>query len=131
MAQDQARGRHCRCRSGADHLTDREVEVLLLVAAGKHNKEIAEALGISTRTVDHHLRTMLRRAGVQGRAELVARCYAAEIMVGGTWPPACSGSRCLGPPGVPEPGRRRETSVNRQARADSRSVGVPVPRAGR
>ncbi len=109
MAQDHARGRLCRCRSGADHLTDREVEVLLLVAVGKHNKEIAKVLGISTRTVDHHLRTMLRRAGVQGRAELVARCYAAEIMIAGIWPPAWSGSRCLAWPGDPktEPQPRR------------------------
>jgi DNA-binding CsgD family transcriptional regulator len=95
MAQDHARGRLCRCRSGADHLTDREVDVLLLVAAGRHNNEIAKVLGISTRTVDHHLRTMLRRAGVQSRVELVSRCYAAEIMVAGTWPPAWSGTRCL------------------------------------
>ena len=102
MAQDHARGRLCRCRSGAGHLTDREVEVLLLVAVGKHNKEIAKVLGISTRTVDHHLRTMLRRASVQGRAELVARCYAAEIMIAGIWPPAWSGSRCLAWPGEAE-----------------------------
>jgi DNA-binding CsgD family transcriptional regulator len=95
MAQDHARGKLCRCRSGADHLTDRELDVLLLVAAGRHNNEIAKVLGISTRTVDHHLRTMLRRAGVQSRVELVARCYAAEIMVAGTWPPAWSGTRCL------------------------------------
>jgi DNA-binding CsgD family transcriptional regulator len=102
MAQDHAGGRLCRCRSGADHLTDREVDVLLLVAVGKHNKEIAKVLGISTRTVDHHLRTMLRRAGVQGRAELVARCYAAEIMIAGVWPPAWSGRRCLAWPGGQE-----------------------------
>jgi DNA-binding CsgD family transcriptional regulator len=107
MAQDHARGRHRRCQSDADHLTDREVDVLLLVALGKHNKEIAQVLGISTRTVDHHLRTMLRRAGAQSRVELVARCYAAEIMVAGTWPPAWSGSRCLAEPGSfgPAPGR--------------------------
>jgi DNA-binding CsgD family transcriptional regulator len=104
MAQDHARGGICRCQSGADHLTDRELEVLLLVAVGKHNKEIAKVLGISTRTVDHHLRTMLRRASVQGRAELVARCYAAGIMVAGTWPPAWSGSRCLAWPADPKTG---------------------------
>jgi DNA-binding CsgD family transcriptional regulator len=95
MPQDHARGRPCRCRPGADHLTDREVEVLLLVAAGRHNKEIARALGISTRTVDHHLRTMLRRAGAESRVELVARCYAAGTMIPDAWPPAWSGSRCL------------------------------------
>jgi DNA-binding CsgD family transcriptional regulator len=95
MLQDHARGMPCRCRPGADHLTDREVEVLLLVAAGRHNNEIAQALGISTRTVDHHLRTMLRRAAAASRVELVARCYAAGIMIPGGWPPIWSGSRCL------------------------------------
>ncbi len=110
MAQEHARGKHCRCRSGADHLTDREVDVLLLVAAGQHNKEIAQVLGISTRTVDHHLRTMLRRAGAQSRVELVARCYAAEIMVAGTWPPAWSGGRCLAEPGSSRPAQGRAAS---------------------
>jgi|CZKT01.1.fsa_nt_gi DNA-binding CsgD family transcriptional regulator len=95
MPQDQGRGRPCRCQSGADHLTDREIEVLVLVAAGRHNKQIAQELGISTRTVDHHLRTMLRRARAETRSELVARCYAAGILMAGTWPPGWSGGRCL------------------------------------
>jgi len=83
------------CRPGADHLTDREIEVLLLVAVGGHNKQIAKELGISTRTVDHHLRTMLRKVGAESRSELVARCYAAGLMIPAAWPPAWSGSRCL------------------------------------
>ena len=88
-------------------------------------------LGISTRTVDHHLRTMLRRAGAQSRVELVARCYAAEIMVAGTWPPAWSGGRCLAEPGSSRPGRGRAASGHLTGCADSRSVGVPALRAGR
>jgi DNA-binding CsgD family transcriptional regulator len=95
MSDDQARGNSCRCRSAAGHLTEREVEVLLLVASGRHNKQIAQVLGISTRTVDHHLRAMLLRAGADTRAELIARCYVAGILDHGSWPPAWSGSSCL------------------------------------
>ena len=36
-------------------LTDRELEVLLALAAGKTNKEIAETLGISPKTAGHHV----------------------------------------------------------------------------
>jgi DNA-binding NarL/FixJ family response regulator len=36
-------------------LTDREVEVLRLLARGQRNKEIANALGISARTAQHHV----------------------------------------------------------------------------
>ncbi len=113
MPQDHAGGNPRRCQPGTDHLTDREVEVLLLVAAGRRNKQIAEQLGISTRTVDHHLRAMLRRAGALSRAELVARCYAAGIMIPQAWPPAWSGRRCLSTGGrAPD---RRSVSVPRRA----------------
>jgi DNA-binding CsgD family transcriptional regulator len=95
MSEDQARGNSCHCKSAAGHLTEREIEVLLLVASGQHNKQIALALGISTRTVDHHLRAMLVRAGANSRAELIARCYVAGILDRGTWPPAWSGAHCL------------------------------------
>jgi DNA-binding CsgD family transcriptional regulator len=95
MPQDQGGGNSCGCRSGDRHLTDREIEVLLLVAAGKHNKEIAASLGISTRTVDHHLRTMLRRAAAGTRAELIARCYTVRILAPASWPPTWTGRQCL------------------------------------
>lgn len=45
-------------------LTEREVEVLQLVAAEKSSKEIAEDLFISIRTVDTHRKNLLRKVGV-------------------------------------------------------------------
>lgn len=44
-------------------LTDREVEVLSLIAAEKSSKEIADALFISIRTVDTHRKNLLRKVG--------------------------------------------------------------------
>jgi len=52
-------------------LSEREVEVLRLVAAGKSNREIAEALSVSENTVKFHLRNILQRLNVSNRAEAV------------------------------------------------------------
>ena len=51
-----------------DGLTAREVEVLKLVAAGLMNREIAERLAVSTRTVDAHLRSIYAKLGVKSRS---------------------------------------------------------------
>ncbi len=53
-------------------LSTREVEVLRLVAAGRSNPEIAEALFISPRTVTTHLTHIFDKLDVEGRAEAVA-----------------------------------------------------------
>jgi DNA-binding CsgD family transcriptional regulator/pimeloyl-ACP methyl ester carboxylesterase len=57
-------------------LTDREVEVLRLVAQGKTNSEIADALVISRHTVDRHVTNVLTKTGSANRAEAVL--YAAR-----------------------------------------------------
>ena len=49
-------------------LTDREVEVLRLICAGNTKKQVADQLTISPRTVDHHVRHIYEKAGVQTRA---------------------------------------------------------------
>ena len=50
-------------------LTDRQLEVLELVAAGLTNAEVAERLTLSVRTVDHHVSAVLARLGVDSRAQ--------------------------------------------------------------
>lgn len=52
-------------------LTEREQEVLELLAEGKTNKEIAEALIISDRTVQTHLSNIFSKMGVSSRTEAV------------------------------------------------------------
>lgn len=59
-----------------DNLTEREVEVLRLVALGHTNAEISEQLYLSVRTVESHRAHIQQKAGRTTRAELVA--YAIE-----------------------------------------------------
>ena len=49
-------------------LTDREHEVLLALAAGKSNKEIAEGLGISAKTAGHHVQHIFDKTGARTRS---------------------------------------------------------------
>lgn len=76
-------------------LTDRELGILRHVAVGATNEETAARLNLSTHTVAGHLRAMLGRCQARNRAELVARAYAAGILLPGVWPPLLSGKRCL------------------------------------
>ena len=46
-------------------ITDRDQDVLRLLVQGCSNKEIAEQLSISPRTVKQHLRTLFLRAGIR------------------------------------------------------------------
>jgi FixJ family two-component response regulator len=55
------------------HLSGREGEVLERIALGESNKQIAEALGLSSRTVEGHRANILRKAGVRSTTELLRR----------------------------------------------------------
>jgi DNA-binding NarL/FixJ family response regulator len=56
-------------RQSRSTLTSREVAVLRLVAAGKHNREIASGLGISEETVHSHLKNIFAKWNVRDRRE--------------------------------------------------------------
>lgn len=53
-------------------VTGREVEVLVLVASGLTNAEVAQRLFLSRRTVETHVANLLAKTGATGRAELRA-----------------------------------------------------------
>src|SRR5205085_5793635 len=59
-----------------DGLSAREVEVLKLVANGYSNRDIGEALHISTNTAANHVRSILQKTGSANRAE--AATYASR-----------------------------------------------------
>jgi DNA-binding CsgD family transcriptional regulator/pimeloyl-ACP methyl ester carboxylesterase len=54
---------------GGSNFTGREVEILRLVSSGKHNREIADALGVSVHTVDRHLANIFTKIGAHNRVE--------------------------------------------------------------
>ncbi|MFI0985842.1 response regulator [Streptomyces exfoliatus] len=59
----------------ADGLTERETEVLVLVADGLSNQEIAGRLRISTATVKTHINNLFAKTGVRDRAQAVRYAY--------------------------------------------------------
>jgi DNA-binding NarL/FixJ family response regulator len=60
-------------RAGADGLSERELEVLLMVARGMSNQQIAVALHLSEATIKRHLANIYPRIGVSSRGEAVRK----------------------------------------------------------
>ena len=54
-----------------DLLTDREKEVLQLLAEGRSNKEVANVLGLSVTTVETHRTNLMQKLGLHSTAEIV------------------------------------------------------------
>ncbi|GAB4205165.1 MAG: response regulator transcription factor [Roseiflexaceae bacterium] len=69
--------REVRAPDSPETLTDRETEVLRLLAKGHANKEIARLLMISEKTVKTHISNILAKLGVQSRTQ--AALYAVRI----------------------------------------------------
>jgi len=65
---------------GPTGLSDREVQVLRLVADGQSNKQIGDALGLSALTVKSHLARIARKLGTGDRAEMVALAMRAGVI---------------------------------------------------
>ncbi len=61
-------------------LSERELEVLRLVAAGLSNREIAESLIISVGTVKTHVHNILNKLNVQGRTGAIARARELDLI---------------------------------------------------
>jgi DNA-binding NarL/FixJ family response regulator len=69
-----------RTGTGPNGLTSREVQVLRLVSAGKSNKEIADALSLSVKTVERHVGNILTKLDVPSRAAATAWAYENEVV---------------------------------------------------
>jgi two-component system response regulator NreC len=63
--------RDSRKRPGAPRITEREEEVLRMMAAGHSNKDIATSLEISIKTVEVHKANAMRKLGLHGRTDVV------------------------------------------------------------
>ena len=66
-------------RKKISSLTDRERQVIALIAEGLKNKQIAERLFISPTTVTHHLSSIYSKLGVTDRLELVVYAFANKL----------------------------------------------------
>jgi DNA-binding NarL/FixJ family response regulator len=78
-------------RSGAPRdrlagLTMREREVLVEIAGGRTNKEIAAHFGISVRTVESHRETLMKKLGVRGAASVTRFAIDAGLLRSSTEP---------------------------------------------
>jgi NarL family two-component system response regulator LiaR len=89
--------REVRAPEQPQALTERETEVLRVLARGRANKEIARDLGIAERTVKTHVSSILGKLGVQSRTE--AALYAWRIGL-----VALDQLGAAGPDGVAAPG---------------------------
>jgi DNA-binding CsgD family transcriptional regulator len=56
-------------------LTDREEEMLVTVARGRTNAEIADELHVSLRTVKTHLASLMQKIGARNRVEIAMWAY--------------------------------------------------------
>ena len=65
--------------SSGPRLTEREQQILARLAHGAQQKEIAEQLSISPKTVATHIQNLLRKLDTHSRAELVARAWVLNL----------------------------------------------------
>jgi HD-GYP domain-containing protein (c-di-GMP phosphodiesterase class II) len=64
-------------------LTERELEVLLVLVRGESNQGIAEDLGISAKTVGHHVQHVYQKAGVRSRAAATVWAFEHDLVHSG------------------------------------------------
>jgi DNA-binding NarL/FixJ family response regulator len=79
-AKGVPRGPRDTTRANPQGLTSREIEVLSLLALGDSNAQLGRRLHRSTKTIDHHVSSILEKLGVRTRAEALATADALGIV---------------------------------------------------
>ena len=64
----------------SEHLSERELEVLALVASGKSNQEIASSLFVSLSTVKTHINNLYRKLEARSRTQAIARARELDLI---------------------------------------------------
>lgn len=124
-------------------LTDREREVLILIAEGYSTRQIAELLGISPKTVDVHRTNLMRKLNLHNRVEVTRYAIrhgfisprepdAGEAVAAGTSPPGRSTrvmpvARSSGPPPEEAP-RPTRALVRSPGQSFARALSMQSPR---
>jgi len=82
LVADFAKQNHAltEARDAMDWLTPREREVLVLIARGLTNREIASSLNVSLETIKTHVKRVFTKIGVHDRAQAVIAAYEARLV---------------------------------------------------
>jgi DNA-binding NarL/FixJ family response regulator len=71
LPEEESRVEYLREQQLADPLTTREIEILDLIAEGKSNAEIAEALAVEEKTVKNHITRLYSKLNISSRYEAI------------------------------------------------------------
>jgi DNA-binding NarL/FixJ family response regulator len=74
------RGRRATTRKNPFGLTSRELDTLGGIAKGLSNRGIADVLGISAKTLDHHVSAVLAKLGATSRAEAAKVAHGQRLL---------------------------------------------------
>ncbi|MCK2220398.1 LuxR C-terminal-related transcriptional regulator [Actinomadura sp. ATCC 31491] len=75
-----------------DLISDRDRQLIVMLATGYTTTRIAREMRLSRYTVAERIGRLLDRFGCSNRSQLVAYCYAHELLHVGIWPPAAASS---------------------------------------